>query len=377
MSVLAAEMVIKKALVTLDGDSNGDITSATVVNSGVRHGIFPRVTRAERTAGVTRYRKVFLANINNTQETAYGALIYLTFPSPAGDRFLIGAGTEDDTQVEMLAAPPVFTGCGKLQAGLSPGATAVTLTMEANSVAFARHGWLHLSNLYLVSQTAAAGIVAGQSVAYSAGTWNAASHNGDIVYPNGIWLGDGTVQTDSGSGTEEWLRIADVATPYSYVGNVCTVQLADPVVGTYTTTNTWAGGCVGGADLVPSIDTFAKASANGLYGVSLAILPNNKGTVSDDFTVTFTGTGAYTVAGARVGTVGSGTVGSSFSPINPETGTPYFTIPGGYFTGTWVVTDTFTFSTHPAALPIWLKEIVPAGTAQYPNNLFCLGWYWE
>lgn len=377
MAVIAAEMKLKKALSNMDGNTNGGALALTEITSGVRHGIFPRVTRAERTNGVTRYRKIFLKNDNNSLNPAYGALAYMTFPSPAGDRFYMGAGTQSDNQQTMLAAPPSWCGCGVLAGNVSAGATSLTLTMENNDFVFPANGWLHISSAYKTAQTAAAGVTAGQSVTYSGGVWSAGSHNGDIVYPNGIWLGDGQVQTDDGTGHEEWLRIA-AADPYAYTGNVATVQLADPLANSYTTTATWAAACVGGTDLLAVVDTYSKSSAAGTYAtVTAPVVGDNKGSIEDTITVTFTGAGTFSASGANAGSLGTGSAGAAFAPVNSGTSTPYFTIPSGFFTGSWVLNDTCTFHTHPAALPVWIKEVVPAGTLQNANNVFCLGWYWE
>lgn len=378
MAVIAAEMKLKKAFTNADGTTNGGRLGLADIASGVRHGIFPRVTRAERTNGVTRYRKVFLKNENNSQESAYGALVYLTFPSPAGDRFYLGDGTQTDTQQTMLAAPPAWLGCGVLAVNATAGATSIQLAMENNDYVFPQNGWLHISSNYKAGQTAAAGVSPGASVTYNAGTWQAAGHGGDTVYPNGIWLGDGKVQTDDGTGHEEWLRIADVATPYSYSGNTATVQLADALGYNYTTTDTWAAACIGGGDLLATVDTYSKSSAAGTYdSITKPVVGNNKGSIEDTITITFNGSGTYTASGATAGALGSGSVGSAFAPVNPDSSTPYFTIPIGFFTGSWVLNDTCSFKTHPSGLPVWIKEVVPAGTGQNANNVFCLGWYWE
>jgi len=72
-----------------------------------------------------------------------------------------------------------------------------------------RNGYLHISSNYKTAQTAASGVLPGADVTFSSGAWQPASHGGNTAYPNGIWLGVGVVQTDDGSGTEEWLKIAD------------------------------------------------------------------------------------------------------------------------------------------------------------------------
>lgn len=377
MAVTAADMKLRKSSIVLDGTTNGGVKGTGLVSTGVRHSIFPRVTRAERTAGVTRYRKLFLSNENASAESAYGALAYLTYPSVAGDRFYLAAGTQTDTQATITATPPSYTGCGQLAVALAGGETSVQIQMEANDFKFLQDGYLHISSNYKTGQTAASGVLPGADVTYSGGAWQPASHGGDTAYPNGIWLGVGVVQTDDGTGTEEWLKIADTATPYSYSGTTATVTLADPVANGYATASTWCAGCVGGSDLIPVIGTTTVTSSAGTENNALPIAGDNKGTVAETVTITFTSSSNFSASGTISGSLGTGSVSTQFAPVNSASGTPYFTIPANHFTGTWANGDTVVFATTSASLPIWLKQVVPAGTAQESNNVFGIGYYWE
>jgi len=377
MAVVASEMKLKKSYTVMNGGTNGGVLGTSIITSGVRHGIFPRVSRSERTLGVTRHRKVFLMNENNSQEIANGALVYLNFPSTAGDRFYLALGTQTDIETNILATPPDWTGCGKLNANVTAGATSIQVLMENSDFVFPANSILHISSNYKTAQTAAAGVTPGASVAYSGGVWGLSAHNGNTMYPNGIWMDNNVVVTEDGTGHEEWLQVAAVA-PYSYAGNVVTIQLASPVVDSYTTIDTWVGGCVGNTDVVATTSTYSKSSTGGSYNdVGFPVVPYNRGCIEDTITITFTGSGSYSASGSNAGALGSGTVSSAFSPVNPLTSSAYFTIPVGFFTGSWIAADTLTFKTHPSAIPIWLKEVVPAGTLQNANNAFGLGYYWE
>jgi hypothetical protein len=75
--------------------------------------------------------------------------------------------------------------------------------------------------------------------------------------------------------------------------------------------------------------------------------------------------------------VGTGSISADFSPINPNTGQPYFTVDKEGWGGTWAIGETITFLTDPSALPIWWKEIVPPVTAVENDNLTVLGFYCE
>lgn len=369
-------MKLKKSVSVVEGPTNGGVVGASVIVSGVRHSIFPRVSRSERTLGVIRLRKIFLTNENNSQEPAYSSMVYLNFPSTAGDRFYIASGTQTDTGADIDATPPAWTGCGKLSALAASGSSSIQVLMESNDFEFPANSVIHVSSNYKTGQTAVTGVNPGASVTYSGGNWIAAAHGGDTVYPNGIWMGNGIVATDDGTGSEEWVTVAQ-SNPYTYAGNVVTINLQETLVNSYTTTNTWVGGCVGVTDVVASVTDIAKVSPSGSYNLGYPIVPYNRGCIEDSITITFTGAGTFTASGLRAGNMGSGSIASAFSPINPATSTPYLLIPVGFFTGSWAAGNTLTFNTHPAALPVWLKEVVPAGTLQDANNVFGLGYYWE
>lgn len=493
MSILASDVKFKKSVVINDTVSNGGKKGSIEVKSGVRHNLFPRVTKSERIAGILegRLRKEFWCNENSSNETAYAMLAYLEYPSNAGDNFYIAKGTQTDTQSRVFAAATkpeyVFTGVGKLNTALTgaPTDTSVVVDMESNDYAFENGGTLHITNKFMVSQTLDSVVKTGDSVSYngSLNKWTKISPSDDVTYPNGLCVNVtgslvGTVMTNQPGVTfEEWLPIADPiyenevlgvgdgvsknitltslahpskickqpnkrpvitytisddttrtitfdgegnvtsanatagklnfangtwTTPiafalapkassqikityyencYSYAvaSNTVTVRLAEAVGNAYSTANTYVGGCVSGGDVAPTLDGVVKNAAaltNAVVGNSSLIVLENKGTVEDDYTITFTGPNAFTVAGLYA-SYGTGTVSSATSPLNPDTGTPLFTIPSGFFSGTWAIDDTFKFSTHPAAVPLWLKEIVPAGTGQEPYNLAVLGWYCE
>ncbi|GAG06448.1 unnamed protein product, partial [marine sediment metagenome] len=133
MSVLASDIKFKKSEFVTDTVSNGGRKGQVEVISGVRHSLFPRVSKAERIAGVTRYRKEFWCNENVDDDVAYNPLVFLEHPSNGGDRFAIGKGTDTDLQSAILASPlthPTWLGVGSLNLALVGAETLVQLLME-------------------------------------------------------------------------------------------------------------------------------------------------------------------------------------------------------------------------------------------------------
>jgi len=478
MGVEATDIKWLKSTVVTDTAANGGRKSNTVIQTGVRHNLFPRVTKAQRTAGFTRYRKEFWANRNADDEAAEGVLVYPESPSPAGDRFYLGLGTQIDEQDDLEAYDPVWMGVGQLETALSGGETEVSLTMESDDFQFPNGGKLHLANKIKTGQTIASGVHLGDSVEYNDGEskWEKISPTSDVDYPKGICVGSTSILTVEGSTNEEFLALADneytdedigdgdgadtsptlsslahgtngicrqpgklpvvTATDtgdatmtvnvaadgscsgdctagelnmadgtwttditwttapkngtditityrencFSYSGNVVTVELESgtTVANSYSTSNTYGAGCVDGGTVEPESENWTETSTSGTYDESsYPVILYNDGTEEDSITITFSSASAFTASGANAGSLGSGQITEDFSPTNPDTGEPYFTIDKDGWGGSWANLDTVEFDTHPSALPLWLKEIVPAATSQEPYNFFILGFYSE
>ena len=482
MAVESSQVEYVKSNIVSDAASNGGRKGQTPLLSGVRHAAFPRIPKSERVAGVTRYRKFFFWNKNPDRDAAYETKMYLEHPSTAGDRFYLGLGGHLDTQGDLTANDPVWTGCGQLNTPLTAGvSTTVKLDMEAGDFVFPNGGLLHISNKFMAGQSVADGIRVGDSMAWnsSAGQWRKIGATDNIDYPNGLFLGGGLVMTDSGSNHEEWLGIADnlhedevigcgtgtdaapelstfshatsglCAQPdmlpvitaacgavertvyvdvdgscsgycsagqlnmsngvwitditwttapdggtditatyrekcHSYSGNTVTVQLETGTTpeNSYAAANTFGAGCIQAGDIEPYFSHWSESNSHGGTYDETSYPPelDNLGSDTETWTITFTGVGTFTCSGALAGTVGSGTTGADFSPGNPDTGEPYFTLRSAGWAGTWSnsgTADVITFKTRPAAAPVWFKQVVPAGTAADADNTVVFGTYWE
>lgn len=484
MTVSAEDIKYRKSVVQTDTDSNGGRLGRTIVISGARHALFPRVTKSQRENGIVRYRKEFYCNENADDESAYGVLIYAARPSTAGDYFYLAKGTQRDTQGQFKRRIDIDTyadsrysrvwcGSGQLESALSGGETQVLLAMENDDFQFPNGGYLYLSNNTLTGQTIDSDVVIGDSVAYSGGSWSKIAHTDNITYPNGWCVGTDEVLTIQDTTNEEFLLIKDNhysgevigtgdgsntsptlsslsnvtngicrqpnklpsittvcgstectvtingngvcsgycsagelnmntgnwVTPitwttapdngediqadyrenaYSYSGNVATVELDEQVANAYTTDTTFGSGCIYEDEVKCSFDSWTENSSSGTYDeTTYPLTLYNDGTVEESWTLTFTSSSTFSLSGAYYGTIETGSIGSDFSPTNPDTGQSYMTISSYGWGGSWESGDTITFDTHPSAVPILLEEDVPAGTTQEPNNLLALGSYTE
>jgi hypothetical protein len=492
MSVSESDFVFRKPVVITNTGTNGGRKGSVLVVSGTRHSLFPRVTKAERTAGVTRYRKEFLANENADDETAYDALIYLELPSTSGDRFYLRSGTQRDIQSSLETYDPLRIGTGAVNSAVTAGDTSVAILMESNDYVFPNGDYLHIADKVMTGQTIASSVSVGDSVEYNdtSAQWEKITYTDDIAYPNGLCVGADLVMSTDDDTNEEWLQIKTnltedesigtgdgasltvtlstlanatngicrkkgvdtnetghpvvVTAPptgggsdmvakfdpdgtldtansdatageldmtdgtwttditwdtapaagsdnitityaenaFSYAGNVCTVQLETGVqfANSYNAdSSAYAGSCLSMDEIIPEYDGWTETCAgDGTYDESsYPPVLFNDGTEEDDWTITFTGATSFTCSGAYFGSLGTGSTLSDFSPTNPDTDQPYFTIDKDGWAGTWASGDTVEFSTSPSALPLWLEQLVPAATSADPNNLVALGWYCE
>lgn len=471
----ASDIKFYKSEVVTDSSSNGGRKSRTEVISGARHSLFPRVSKAQRTAGLTRYRKEFMSNLNADDDPAYDPLYFQEMKSNGGDSFLIAKGTHTDIQATLATGNYTWVGVGILKVALDGGESSISLTMEDTNAEFINGGIIHLSSKFLTGQTIASGVRAGDSVQYSVDTWLKIAQTDDITYPKGIYIGNDMVMTLHGSAEEEWIQLAEKETVgeviatgngsttnlpldtlinvtngvctqegslpvvtatigavektvnvdhnglcsgycdagqlnmetgvwdtdinwlvapdntedvlvtyrencfiYTPATNDVTVELAAQVAGSYAIVDTFVAGCISQGELSPAVTAGAVTSASGTFDDTTYPMPlSNQGAEQDDFTITFLTGSTFSCAGIKSGSVGSGSTGSAFAPNNPESGTPYFTIPSAVWGGTWIADDTVTFTTSPAAMPIWWKEDVPASTPAEPDNLTVAGWYAE
>ncbi|MBF0273577.1 MAG: hypothetical protein HQL98_16150, partial [Magnetococcales bacterium] len=80
----------------------------------------------------------------------------------------------------------------------------------------------------------------------------------------------------------------------------------------------------------------------------------------------------FQCVGDTVGFVGQGQ-SRTVAPINPAFSRPYFTLPSSFWGGSWQSGEVVSFTTHPAAIPIWEKRIIPPNTDSLSGNKVVIG----
>lgn len=324
MPLATTDIIFRTAAVRSDAAGNGGRMSPTALADNVKNALFPDVRQAERLAGSDKWRKLFVHFSPADLSQALDVRVIPYDPTPAGDSVVVYPGTQTDTQSTITGAPPARAyGVALVASGANVGQTALTVSLEP-----------------------------GTPTLFAAG---------DTVY-----ITDKETISAVG-GAEEYATVASVGAPS---GGEQVVTLAGPLANGYGSGVRLASVMLAG-DVLPMLSGQAVVSAAGVFTPS-AVTLYPRSTVADTWTLTFTSASAFTASGAATGSVGSGTVGGSFGPNNADLGGSYFTLGAGALGGTWAAGNTVTFTTAPAAIPLWLRRTVPANTLTYASNRFTL-----
>jgi hypothetical protein len=230
-------------------------------------------------------------------------------------------------------------------------------------------------NFIAATQTNTQSTVTGTERNYGAGSLAAAVSAGatslTVTTEEGstrpIFVNSDKIRISNGTTTD----IVDLAAVgVSYVGLVATLTLlsGQSLVNAYS-----AGAVVSSIYALGNVSAattgYTITSAAGTFNsATYPIAPSSIGSVQQTWTLAFTSATAFTITGDTEGSVGSGVITSNFAPTNPGFTSPYFTLDYRAFGGTWASGDTLQFTTAPCAIPVFVSQRVPAGTAATPAN---------
>lgn len=337
MPILDNEIVWRPAALMSDvtpAQNGGRMRFAQLV-SGVKNNLFPDVSQSERLAGAVKWRKAFI-HIHSAQDTALlNVRLFLDALTPAGDFVTFQSGTQTDTENQIAGRP---YGIGTLYAAVGNGATQIQVVCEYNAE-YASLQPFRIGDLVRVSDRSSTGAM-------------------------------------GGSGNEEWVTLLGV----SYGVDFAVLDLAAPLANSYATTNTLVSSVLQLASVVGTGVNFALSSVGGNFDSATVgnWVVHNRGAIDENWTLFFTGPTTFTVVGMTVGTLPqSGSTTADFSPVNPSTGTPYFTLKASGWGGSFQAGEQATFDTTPATVPIWYRRQVPAGTFSLANDYASLAIHGE
>lgn len=100
------------------------------------------------------------------------------------------------------------------------------------------------------------------------------------------------------------------------------------------------------------------------------IVVTNRGALTERWVVRFTNTTSFEVIGENVGLIAVGNTSANCSPVNPNTGAAYFTIPAAGWGGGWGAGNVLRINTVGAEYPFWEVLTVQQGPETVPNHKF-------
>lgn len=328
MSITSNELIWRKPVNVSDSGANGGRMSAIANPSNIKNNIWPDIPQAERTAGSTKYRKAFIHVANDDDLGLIQARVFVETNTPGDDAVMIFPGTHTDTQSSITGTERLY-GCGKLNSDVISGATSIQVLTEGAAFDYFRAG-------------------------------------------DKVRISD-KASVDAVTGNEQVVTVA--AGGVSYVGNVATLVITTtPLSYSFAAANTRVASVYDAGDISGVVATFVKTSVSGTFDTAgNPITVDSIAGIEQNWTVTFTSSTSFNCVGDVVGAVGSGNTSSAFQPTNANFSKPYFVIPAAAWGGTWANGNTVTFTTHPAAIPVWYKRVIPPGANSLTGNKVVVG----
>lgn len=323
MPIIASELKLYRSNTISDGTDNGGGMSASQAGSGVANAIFPNVSEADRVAGLTTLRKVFYKVANDLDLEFLNSKAYISQETIGDDGIAMHIGTAVDVAGDLTGSENLY-GCAKLNADANSGASSIQVIVEdwTNMPIFRDGDEIRISNKANVSDV----------------------------------------------GEEEFNTISGAP---GVVGNIITLTLANQLVASYSAADTRVSSVINLGSIKGAYSNLVITSAAGTYNdTTYPILVDSIGGIAESYTLTFTSATDFTCIGSLSGSLGAGSISADFSPVNSNFVKPFFVLKSAGFGGTYSSGDTITFTTTPAAAPLWLKRIVPAGATSISGNNF-------
>ena len=320
MPIAQEDLKFYKSETVSDSGTNGGRMSATEIADDVVNNVFRSQGESERTAGSTKYRKIFAKNENAADLSLEEPKVYLDQFTAGDDRVLLLIGDQENTQADLTGSETKY-GCGKLDANVSAGATSLSVLVEHGPTQFFLNGQkIRITDME------------------------------DI---------------DDLTGNEEYVTIASVP---SVLANVVSFNITPALDNGYSASDSRVMNVYEPADpVVATAEDLVVTSSAGTFDEH-NLLAHNVGGIQEDWTATFTSPTTFNIVGATVGAVGSGSIGAGAATNNPDFGTPYFTLQAAGFGGTFAPGDILAWTTKPSSVAIWMDRITPAASAAITVN---------
>jgi len=336
MPILDTEILWRPAqmISSTPAQNGGRMNRSAQIASTVKNALFPDVGHAERQAGSVTWRKAFIHIASASNLPLLNARVTLDSLTPGDDAITLHPGTQTDT--EDLVTGRAY-GIGTLASNASLGATTLLITPEQAALystltPFRVGDSLRISNRGVLGALGA--------------------------------LGE--------AGSEEWLTLTAVTLSEITPGDgTLSLSVTPALAADYTAGETLVASAIEVASIVATIGDWQVTSAAGTLDTVTAgtVVITAVGTASLDVRIEFSSASAFTMWDASTNaTLGEGSIYSVAAPAPVGSSDAYFRIDPAAWGGTWAAGDSVTFTTTPAALPLWYRRAVPAGAGSLANN---------
>lgn len=322
MSLSSSDITFNYPKTISDAATNGGQMSKNTIKSGAIGALFPRPTVEERDTGLTRYRKIFFKLNNNGPDTLSSLKLYLSKYTPAGDSIVFFPTTNEYTQDDIVGTERKY--------GVASLVSIVDDTMVVD-----------------VEDSSFTGII----------------QNGDTIQVSNRLVPGGSGNVD---------RVTVSSSP-SVSGNRLTFTFTGDIINTYEAGD-FVSSIYDHGDLVGTISSASVTSSSGTFNEEDIVL-TNASTIKETVTLTFINSTQFSAVGSVSGPLGTGNIGATFSPNNPDFTLPLFSIPITAWGGTFANGDVVSFITNPPVVPMFIIEKIPSecGTLVGNNTYLC----WE
>ncbi len=318
--------------------TNGGVISSNEIVTAIKNNIFPDVTQAERSAGLTRWRKVFCKNANssNPDLELFNSQVFMTQTTPGFDWVYFVAGTQIDFEDDIAAGARRY-GCAPITTTASAGATEIKVTVE--NVADLMGSWPIFQNGDTII------LIQGSTSEYAEISGTPSAEGGGVY-----------AITVTAATANEYTAAA-----YPGAAYVCTVYEPTALSGS----------------VLPTYD-YQSQSGTGTFTHTDNITLRNVNCIPQRWTLEIVNvsTQQYEMTGTAIENgppIGGGelhVIGSGDHDY-PAYGVK---ILDAAWAGTWELNDVVIFDTYPCAIPIFIKQEVPSGCASQSGNNFKLKW---
>jgi hypothetical protein len=323
MALLLSNIKFYRSMLMNDSDNNGGRLSSIEEPSGLEGSLWPHIDDSDITFGRDQFRKLFL-KVNNADNAILNNVMVGLYKNAPGDvKLFLLPGTQEDTQDSVSST---LYGGGNLSSNAVSGSSTVSVIVEDGS---------------------------------------------DIVFRQGDKVVITNRETPNGVGHNEFFTISDVP---SISGDIVTISLNNPLNNNYFTSNSYLMSLIDLGTISSSLDIVSNSSSLGVFSL-IDATAFNIGGVHEEWTFEFSNATTFSCTGDSIGLVGSGNIGSVFSPVNPGFNSPYFSILPSCWSGSFLSGDTVVVQQTPAAKPYWERRIIPIGASNTQSFNRVVRWY--